>query len=154
MPTRENSNANWYTGITEQDGSYLTEILLERGYEVHGLVRPASQKRQALNHPLRPRVTLHVGDISDLGRLIQILASIKVDEVYHLAAQSHVAVSFENPLLTGETNAMGTLRLLEAMRILELGKTTRFYNVSSCFSYLRHCLTIRSLGEYCRALRV
>ncbi|KFZ01248.1 hypothetical protein V500_00832 [Pseudogymnoascus sp. VKM F-4518 (FW-2643)] len=123
------------TGIAGQDGSYLCEILLGKGYEVHGLVRPSSQRRQALNRPLRPGVTLHFGDMSDLGCLIQILGGIKVDEVYHLAAQSHVGVSFQTPISTTDTNAVGTLRLLEAMRILKLGETTRFYNAASAELY-------------------
>ncbi|KAK7756051.1 hypothetical protein SLS62_001994 [Diatrype stigma] len=116
------------TGITGQDGSYLTEILLEKGYQVHGLVRPSSQRRQALNHPLRNGVTLHFGDMTDSGTLLQILSSIAVDEVYHLAAQSHVGVSFETPLLTCDINALGTLRLLEALRILGQEKKVRFYS--------------------------
>ncbi|KAI8631475.1 hypothetical protein F5Y19DRAFT_423892 [Xylariaceae sp. FL1651] len=116
------------TGITGQDGSYLTEILLEKGYEVHGLVRPSSQRRQALNHPLRHGVTLHYGDMTDSGTLLQILSGITVDEVYHLAAQSHVGVSFETPLLTCDINALGTLRLLEALRILGLEKKVKFYS--------------------------
>ncbi|KAK7991201.1 GDP-mannose 4-6 dehydratase [Apiospora arundinis] len=116
------------TGITGQDGSYLAEILLEKGYEVHGLVRPSSQRRQALNHPLRNGVTLHYGDMTDSGTLLQILSGIRVDEVYHLAAQSHVGVSFETPLLTCDINALGSLRLLEALRILRLEKKVRFYS--------------------------
>ncbi|KAL7940479.1 hypothetical protein V8C42DRAFT_337456 [Trichoderma barbatum] len=116
------------TGITGQDGSYLTEILLEKGYEVHGLVRPSSQRRQALSHPLRHGVTLHFGDMTDSGTLLQILGSINVDEVYHLAAQSHVGVSFETPLLTCDINALGSLRLLEALRILGLQKKVKFYS--------------------------
>ncbi|KAK8061800.1 hypothetical protein PG994_008166 [Apiospora phragmitis] len=103
------------TGITGQDGSYLAEILLEKGYE-------------ALNHPVRHGVTLHYGDMTDSGTLLQILGGICVDEVYHLAAQSHVGVSFETPLLTCDINALGTLRLLEALRILKLEKKVRFYS--------------------------
>ncbi|KAI1261794.1 hypothetical protein F5Y18DRAFT_440189 [Xylariaceae sp. FL1019] len=116
------------TGITGQDGSYLCEILLEKGYEVHGLVRPSSHRRQALNHPLKNGVTLHYGDMTDSGTLLQILKNIPVDEVYHLAAQSHVGVSFETPLLTCDINALGSLRLLEALRILGLEKTVKFYS--------------------------
>lgn len=119
------------SGITGQDGSYLTEILLDEGYQVHGLVRPSSQRRQALDRPMRRGVTLHFGDVNDSPRLMQILGKIQPDEVYHLAAQSHVGVSFETPLATCETNAMGTLRLLEAIRLLGLGKTVRIYNVST-----------------------
>jgi GDPmannose 4,6-dehydratase len=118
------------TGITGQDGSYLSELLLEKGYQVHGLVRSTASRREALSKPLRPGLTMHLGDMSDLGRLVQILGSIKPDEIYHLAAQSHVAVSFDTPLQTSDTNAMGTLRLLEAMRMLGLDKSTKFYNVT------------------------
>lgn len=102
---------------------------MEKGYEVHGLVRPSSQRRQALNHPLRHGVTLHYGDMTDSGTLLQILSSIAVDEIYHLAAQSHVGVSFETPLLTCDINALGTLRLLEALRILGQEKKVKFYSV-------------------------
>ncbi|CEJ92605.1 hypothetical protein VHEMI08246 [[Torrubiella] hemipterigena] len=123
--------AAFITGITGQDGSYLTEILLSEGYIVHGLVRPSSQRRQALERPMRHGVTLHLGDVCDSARLIQILGSIKVDEIYHLAAQSHVGISFENPLATCDTNAVGTLKLLEAVRFLGLGKTIRIYNACS-----------------------
>lgn len=118
------------TGITGQDGSYLSELLLEKGYQVHGLVRSTASRQEALSKPLRPGLTVHLGDMSDLGRLVQILGSIKPDEIYHLAAQSHVAVSFDTPLQTSDTNAMGTLRLLEAMRMLGLDKSTKFYNVT------------------------
>lgn len=104
--------------------------MLEKGYQVHGLIRPTSQRRQALNRPLRPGITLHFGDLSDVGRLIQILSTTNPDEIYHLAAQSHVGVSFETPISTSDSNALGTLRLLEAMRILKMEKKTRFYNVS------------------------
>ncbi|KAL6823686.1 GDP-mannose 4,6-dehydratase [Trichoderma camerunense] len=119
------------TGITGQDGSYLSEILLEKGYEVHGLVRSSASRREALNRPLRPGLTIHFGDMSDVGRLVQILGNIKADEIYHLAAQSHVAVSFDTPIQTNDTNPMGTLRLLEAMRMLGMDRTTKFYNACS-----------------------
>lgn len=109
-------------------------MLLEKGYEVHGLVRSTASRREALSKPLRPGLTMHLGDMSDLGRLVQILGGIKPDEIYHLAAESHVAVSFDTPLQTSDTNAMGTLRLLEAMRMLGLDKSTKFYNVT--FLYL------------------
>lgn len=119
-----------HPGITGQDGSYLVDILLEKGYEVHGLVRPSAQRRQFLSHPLRRGITLHYGDMTDSATLMQILSSIPVDEVYHLAAQSHVAVSFQAPLLTCDINALGTLRLLEVLRILGLEKKVKFYSVS------------------------
>lgn len=123
------ANPNWKLGIFGQDGSYLTEILLEKGYEVHGLVRPTAQRREALNHPLRPGVKLYFGDILDFESLLNILGSIEVDEIYHLAAQSHVGVSFKTPYLTSDTNALGTLRLLETIKILGLGEKIRFYSV-------------------------
>ncbi|KAE8372780.1 GDP-mannose 4,6-dehydratase [Aspergillus bertholletiae] len=124
------------TGITGQDGSYLCEILLENGYEVHGLVRPSAQRQQSLSRPLRDGVTLHAGDMCDLGSLIQILSSIQdIGEIYHLAGQSHVGLSFQMPLSTSDTNALGTLRVLEAMRILNLDKTTRFYNAGTSELY-------------------
>ncbi|KAM7216739.1 GDP-mannose 4,6-dehydratase sdnI [Rhypophila decipiens] len=116
------------TGITGQDGSYLVDLLLEKGYQVHGLVRPSSQRRQFLSHPLRRGITLHYGDMTDSATLMQILSSITVDEVYHLAAQSHVAVSFQTPLLTCDINALGSLRLLEVLRILGLAKKVKFYS--------------------------
>ncbi|GAM41948.1 hypothetical protein TCE0_042r15481 [Talaromyces pinophilus] len=122
------------TGIFGQDGSYLTEILLEKGYEVHGLVRPTAQRREALNHPLRPGVKLYFGDILDFESLLNILGSIEVDEIYHLAAQSHVGVSFKTPYLTSDTNALGTLRLLETIKILRVRVKIRFY--SACTSEL------------------
>ncbi|KAM5446303.1 putative GDP-mannose 4,6-dehydratase [Microsporum audouinii] len=119
------------TGITGQDGSYLCEHLLEQGYEVHGLVRPTAQRQQALNRPMRHGVALHFGDMLGFDNLLQILGDIRPDEIYHLAAQSHVGISFDMPLLTCDINALGTLRLLEAIRMLGLEKTTRFYNAST-----------------------
>jgi GDP-mannose 4,6-dehydratase len=142
-------------GITGQDGSYLSEILLSKGYKVHGLVRPTSQRWQALGRPLRPGLKIHFGDMSDLARLIKILGSIgEVDEIYHLAAQSHVGVSFESPLLTSDVNALGTLRLLEAMTTLKLEKTTRFYNVRTNIIVLGCRIRIRlTFALYRRLLR-
>lgn len=131
----------------------MTEILLDKGYQVHGLVRPSSQRRQALARPMRQGVTLHFGDVCDGARMVEILCKIEVDEIYHLAAQSHVGASFETPLATCETNAMGTLRLLEAMRVLKLCDKVRFYNVSP---YKMHNVynfgANRTLGLFIRAL--
>jgi GDPmannose 4,6-dehydratase len=124
------------TGITGQDGSYLTELLLGKGYEIHGLIRRAStfntdridEYYQDPHDPER-RLKLHHGDLSDGTGLVNLLAAIKPDEVYHLGAQSHVKVSFEMPEYTGDVTALGTMRLLEALRATHSG--TRFYQASS-----------------------
>jgi GDPmannose 4,6-dehydratase len=126
------------TGITGQDGSYLAEFLLEKGYEVHGILRRASSfnteridhLNEAMQGPER-RLKLHYGDLSDSSNLIRLLREIEPDEVYNLAAQSHVAVSFESPEFTADVDALGTLRLLEGIRILGLEKKTRFYQAST-----------------------
>ena len=126
------------TGVTGQDGSYLAEFLLNKGYEVHGIKRRASSfNTTRIDHlyrdPHEPgvRFFLHHGDVTDSSSLIRIMQQTQPDEVYNLAAQSHVAVSFEQPEYTADTNALGTLRLLEAIRILGLQKQTRFYQASS-----------------------
>jgi GDPmannose 4,6-dehydratase len=124
------------TGITGQDGSYLAELLLEKGYEVHGLIRRASTFNTVrIDHLYRDphdpeaRLFLHYGDLSDGSRLVTLLSQIEPDEIYHLAAQSHVRVSFDEPEHTGDTTGLGTTRLLEAVRISEL--PVRFYQASS-----------------------
>jgi len=124
------------TGITGQDGSYLAELLLEKGYEVHGLIRRASTFNTArIDHLYRDPhdegacLFLHYGDLSDGSRLVTLLHQIQPDEIYHLAAQSHVRVSFDEPEHTGDTTGLGTTRLLEALRITEL--PARFYQASS-----------------------
>ena len=126
------------TGITGQDGSYLAEFLLEKGYEVHGIKRRASSfNTQRIDHiykdPHNKNVNLflHYGDLTDSSNLTRILKEIEPDEVYNLAAQSHVAVSFESPEYTADVDAIGTLRLLEAIRFLGLEKKTRFYQAST-----------------------
>ena len=126
------------TGITGQDGSYLAEFLLEKGYEVHGIKRRASSfNTQRIDHIFQdphvenPNLYLHYGDLTDSSNLTRILKEIKPDEVYNLAAQSHVAVSFEAPEYTADVVATGTLRLLEAIRFLGLEKKTRFYQAST-----------------------
>ena len=128
------------TGITGQDGSYLAELLLEKGYEVHGLIRRASTfNTRRINHlyvdPHDPtaRLFLHYGDLVDGSRLTALLAEIRPDEVYHLAAQSHVKVGFEQPEYTGQTTGLGTVRMLEAIRHLRLD--CRFYQASSSEMY-------------------
>lgn len=130
------------TGITGQDGSYLAELLLEKGYEVHGIKRRASLfNTQRIDHiyedPHRPnpRLTLHYGDLTDSSNLTRILAEVQPDEVYNLGAQSHVAVSFEAPEYTADVDAIGTLRLLEAIRFLGLERKTRFYQASTSELY-------------------
>ncbi len=124
------------TGITGQDGSYLAELLLGKGYEVHGLIRRASTfNTHRIDHLYEDphtqgkRLFLHYGDLTDGSRLVTLLASIQPDEVYHLAAQSHVRVSFDEPEYTGDTTGMGTTRLLEAIRMI--GLECRFYQASS-----------------------
>ena len=130
------------TGITGQDGSYLAEFLLEKGYEVHGIKRRSSLfNTQRVDHIYEDphienaRFKLHYGDLSDTSNLIRIVQETQPDEIYNLGAQSHVAVSFESPEYTADVDAMGTLRLLEAIRILGLEKKTRFYQASTSELY-------------------
>lgn len=130
------------TGVTGQDGSYLSELLLEKGYEVHGIKRRSSLFNTArIDHlyedPHAPnrRFILHHGDLTDSSSLIRTIQQVQPDEIYNLAAQSHVAVSFEEPEYTANSDALGTLRLLEAVRILGLEKTTRFYQASTSELY-------------------
>jgi GDPmannose 4,6-dehydratase len=130
------------TGITGQDGSYLAELLLEKGYEVHGIKRRASMfNTQRIDHIYEDphvehsRFKLHYGDLTDSSNLTRIISEIQPDEVYNLGAQSHVAVSFEAPEYTADVDAMGTLRLLEAIRFLGLEKKTRFYQASTSELY-------------------
>tara|TARA_R110002124_G_scaffold85476_3_gene221875 strand:- start:261 stop:1385 length:1125 start_codon:yes stop_codon:yes gene_type:complete len=130
------------TGITGQDGSYLAELLLDKGYEVHGIKRRSSSlNTQRIDHIYQdpheddPDLILHYGDLTDSSNLTRILREVQPDEVYNLGAQSHVAVSFETPEYTTEVNANGALRLLEAIRFLGLEKTTRFYQASTSELY-------------------
>lgn len=122
------------SGITGQDGSYLAELLLDKGYTVHGIIRRASNfNTQRIDHLLDKRLTLHYGDMLDPACLSAILYKVQPDEVYNLAAQSHVKVSFDQPVYTADTVAMGTLRLLEAIRSYRdrTGKEIRFYQAGS-----------------------
>jgi len=120
------------TGITGQDGSYLAELLLEKGYEVHGLVRRNSNFEVIPNiQHIRNQITLHYGDLTDSGNLRNLLLKVRPDEVYNLAAQSHVHVSFDVPEFTAETNAVGVLNLLEAVRALNTEQPVRFYQAST-----------------------
>jgi GDPmannose 4,6-dehydratase len=130
------------TGVTGQDGSYLAELLLEKGYEVHGIKRRASSlNTQRVDHIYQDlheenvNFFLHYGDLTDSSNLTRILKEVQPDEVYNLGAQSHVAVSFESPEYTADVDAMGTLRLLEAIRFLGLEKKTRFYQASTSELY-------------------
>jgi len=130
------------TGVTGQDGAYLAELLLEKGYEVHGIKRRSSLfNTDRVDHLYRDphdpdhRFTLHYGDLTDSTNLIRIVQQVQPDEIYNLAAMSHVAVSFEEPEYTANADALGALRLLEAMRILGLAKKTRFYQASTSELY-------------------
>lgn len=126
------------TGITGQDGAYLAELLLEKGYDVHGIKRRSSSfNTDRIDHlyqdPHLPAVKMHLhyGDLTDATNLIRIIQNVRPDEIYNLAAQSHVSVSFETPEYTANADALGTLRILEAIRILGLGDRTRFYQAST-----------------------
>ena len=130
------------TGVTGQDGSYLAELLLEKGYTVHGIKRRASQFNTGrIDHLYHDphidgtRLTLHYGDLTDTSNLTRIIQQVQPDEIYNLGAQSHVAVSFESPEYTADVDGMGTLRILEAIRILGLEKKTRFYQASTSELY-------------------
>ncbi len=130
------------TGITGQDGSYLAEFLLEKGYEVHGIKRRASSfNTDRIDHLYQdphqpnPKLILHYGDLADSSNLTRIIREVEPDEIYNLAAQSHVAVSFEVPEYTADVDALGTLRLLEAIRFLGLEKKTRFYQAATSELY-------------------
>jgi GDPmannose 4,6-dehydratase len=130
------------TGVTGQDGAYLAELLLDKGYEVHGIKRRTSlfntdriDHLYQDPHDAEQRFILHHGDMTDSSSLTRIIQQVQPDEIYNLAAQSHVAVSFEEPEYTAESDALGTLRLLEAIRILGLEKKTRFYQASTSELY-------------------
>ena len=130
------------TGITGQDGAYLTELLIEKGYEVHGIKRRASlfnthriDHLYQEQHVKNRKLILHYGDLTDSSNLIRIVQTVQPDEIYNLAAQSHVAVSFESPEYTADTDALGTLRLLEAIKMLGLVDKCRFYQASTSELY-------------------
>jgi len=131
------------TGVTGQDGAYLAQLLLSKGYEVHGIKRRTSLiNTHRIDHlldeaaqPSNHRLHLHYGDLTDATNLIRIIQQVRPDEIYNLAAQSHVKVSFETPEYTANSDALGTLRLLEAIRILGLEHTTRFYQASTSELY-------------------
>jgi len=122
------------TGITGQDGSYLAELLLEKNYRVHGLIRrnSTSDGTDRINHLLKlPTITLHYGDMTDFACLAELIKEVQPDEIYNLAAQSHVKVSFSNALYTADANGLGTLRILETIKLLGMEKTTRFYQAAT-----------------------
>jgi len=130
------------TGITGQDGSYLAELLLDKGYEVHGIKRRTSlfntdriDHLYQDPHEEKPHLILHHGDLTDSSSLLRIIQQVRPDEIYNLGAQSHVAVSFEEPEYSADSDALGTLRILEAIRILGLEKKTRFYQASTSELY-------------------
>ena len=142
MPDAKGRKIALITGVTGQDGAYLTELLLSKGYMVHGLKRRLSSFNTGRieqfyqdPHEEDRRLVLHYGDLTDSTNLIRIVQQVRPDEIYNLAAQSHVAVSFETPEYTANADAVGTLRLLEAIRILGLEKTTRFYQASTSELY-------------------
>jgi len=119
------------TGITGQDGSYLAELLLEKAYEVHGILRRSSLPNTGRIEQLLDKTTLHYGDLTDSASLIRIINLIRPDEIYNLAAQSHVQTSYDVPEYSGNVNALGALRILEAVRMLGLTEKTKFYQAST-----------------------
>ncbi|MBQ1560919.1 GDP-mannose 4,6-dehydratase, partial [Caulobacter sp.] len=142
MTVESNGKVALITGVTGQDGAYLSELLLAKGYTVHGVKRRSSSFNTGRlehiyqdPHEANPRFILHYGDMTDSTNLIRIVQQTQPDEIYNLAAQSHVQVSFETPEYTSNADATGTLRLLEAIRILGLEKKTRFYQASTSELY-------------------
>ena len=123
------------TGITGQDGSYLAELLLEKGYEVHGIVRRCSLINTHRIDHIYPQLKLHYGDLTDATNLISVIKMVEPDEIYNLGAQSHVKVSFETPEYTAQVDGLGTLRVLEAVRLLGMEKKTRVYQASTSELY-------------------
>ena len=139
---RNNKKVALITGITGQDGSYLTELLLKKDYEVHGIKRRASNfNTQRIDHLYQdphnpdPSLILHYGDLTDSTNIIKIIQEVQPDEIYNLGAQSHVSVSFESPEYTANSDALGTLRILEAVRLLGLNKKTKIYQASTSELY-------------------
>src|SRR6056300_1722099 len=123
------------TGITGQDGSYLAELLLEKGYEVHGIVRRASLINTDRIDHIYDSIALHYGDLTDSTNLVRIIQQVQPDEIYNLGAQSHVKVSFETPEYTGQVDALGTLRILEAVRLLGMEYSVRIYQAPTSELY-------------------
>ena len=123
------------TGITGQDGSYLAELLLEKGYQVHGIVRRSSLINTHRIDHIYKKLHLHYGDLTDAINLISVIKKVKPNEIYNLGAQSHVKVSFETPEYTGQVDALGTLRVLEAVKLLGMEKEVRIYQASTSELY-------------------
>ena len=123
------------TGITGQDGSYLAELLLEKGYEVHGIVRRSSLINTHRIDHIYPKLNLHYGDLTDSTNMVRVIQQVQPDEIYNLGAQSHVKVSFEMPEYTGNTDGLGTLRVLEAVRLLGMEDKVRIYQASTSELY-------------------
>jgi len=123
------------SGASGQDGSYLAELLLEKGYEVHGIIRRSSLINTARIDHIYDSINLHYGDLTDSTNLISIIQKVQPDEIYNLGAQSHVKVSFETPEYTGQVDALGTLRILEAVRLLGMEKKTKIYQASTSELY-------------------
>ena len=123
------------TGITGQDGSYLAELLLEKGYEVHGIVRRSSLINTHRIDHIYEQLHLHYGDLSDSTNIVRVIQQVQPDEIYNLGAQSHVKVSFEMPEFTGQVDGLGTLRVLEAVRLLGMDKKVRIYQASTSELY-------------------
>jgi len=123
------------TGITGQDGSYLAELLLEKGYEVHGITRRASTVNTERIEHIKDKITLHDGDLTDTSSILRIISSVEPDEIYNLAAQSHVQVSFDVPEYSGDVDALGILRILDAVHTLKLDKKCRIYQASTSELY-------------------
>ena len=123
------------TGITGQDGSYLAELLLETGYEVHGIIRRSSLINTHRIDHIYPNIKLHYGDLTDSTNLVRVIQQVQPDEIYNLGAQSHVKVSFEMPEYTGMVDGLGTLRILEAVRLLGMEKKTKIYQASTSEMY-------------------
>ena len=123
------------TGITGQDGSYLAELLLEKGYEVHGIVRRASLINTHRIDHIYEQINLHYGDLTDSANLVRVIQQVQPDEIYNLGAQSHVKVSFEIPEYTGQVDALGTLRILEAVRVLNMENKVKIYQASTSELY-------------------
>jgi len=123
------------TGITGQDGSYLAELLLEKGYEVHGIVRRCSLINTHRIDHIYEKLHLHYGDLADSTNIVRVIQQVQPDEIYNLGAQSHVKVSFEMPEFTGQVDGLGTLRVLEAVRLLGMDKKVRIYQASTSELY-------------------
>ncbi|MEC9064775.1 MAG: GDP-mannose 4,6-dehydratase, partial [Pseudomonadota bacterium] len=123
------------TGITGQDGSYLAELLLEKGYEVHGIVRRCSLINTHRIDHIYERLNLHYGDLADSTNIVRVIQQVQPDEIYNLGAQSHVKVSFEMPEFTGQVDGLGTLRVLEAVRLLGMEDKVRIYQASTSELY-------------------